>query len=452
MDLGVLLSVPLESLVVRAVLATTAAIVLVRLLLRLGIRSPQARVATALAPAAALIVILVAGGPRPDLPILMVPSARADAVLIPVGDGYLNFVPFAVPILIGIWASIAGIRLVRRGVLVLRIRRAAASWARDTTTTPDRLRRTADRVAARLAVASPRLVVRERCAGGAFVVGQRRPIVVIGADLLARLDDQELEGVLAHELAHVKRRDTLVAAGLGVLRDLTFFVPGGGWAIRRLHRERELAADQLAVQTTRRPGALAGGLLKVLETAPGRHPVACAALAPSGDLVDRVRLLVDDVPHASRRRRFVEHGLVVGVVGLASVGALVVPGYLTGGGEQSRDALALVWSLSTPATAEIPTGEARIFSVYRRGDLGPQTAGTSRAVVLDEQLQENRRAAVHACAAGTCPVPDRVRALQLQPSVRAVDAATADRWRAIPVGNGTPGTDGFQVFWLTRAN
>ncbi|MCC5946887.1 MAG: M56 family metallopeptidase [Nitriliruptoraceae bacterium] len=450
MDLGVLLSVPLESLVVRAVLATTGAVVLVRLLLRAGVRSPQARVATALAPGAALVVILGSGGLRPELPTLMVPSASAEAVLIPVGDGYLNFVPFAVPILLGIWGAIAGVRVIRRTVSFVSTRRRAGRWAREADA-PPQLRAIADRVARRLQVPSPRLAVRPRCAGGAYVVGRRRPVVIIGADLLALLDAQELEGVLAHELAHVKRRDTLVAGLLGLLRDLTFFVPGGGWAVRQLHRERELAADQLAVRATRRPGALAGGLLKVLEAAPSRHAHACAALVPAGDLIERVRILVEDVPAPSRTRRTVEHGLVIGVVATAAIGAIVAPGYLASGTEQQRDALAVVWSLSQPVAAEVPAGEARAFSVYRRADLGSDDPGVTRPVLLDEQLQENRRAAIHACAAGQCPVPDRIRSLQLQPSVRAVDSVTAERWRATPVVSGTPGADGFQMFWLTRA-
>ena len=101
------------------------------------------------------------------------------------------------------------------------------------------------------------MAVLPTCPGGALVVGTRQPVVLIGQDLLDRLDDAELEGVLAHELAHVRRRDNLVSAALGAARDLTFFVPGGGWAVRQLHRERELAADQVAVAATGRPGALA---------------------------------------------------------------------------------------------------------------------------------------------------------------------------------------------------
>jgi Zn-dependent protease with chaperone function len=109
------------------------------------------------------------------------------------------------------------------------------------------------RLATALGIAVPRLAVVASCPGGAYVAGARRPVIVLGRDLLDQLDDAELEGVLAHELAHVKRRDNLVAIGLGALRDLVFFVPGGGWAVRQLHRERELAADQVAVGVTDRP-------------------------------------------------------------------------------------------------------------------------------------------------------------------------------------------------------
>jgi hypothetical protein len=50
-DLGVLLTLPVESIAVRAIVATGAATLLVHALLRSGLRAPGVRVATALAPA-----------------------------------------------------------------------------------------------------------------------------------------------------------------------------------------------------------------------------------------------------------------------------------------------------------------------------------------------------------------------------------------------------------------
>lgn len=447
MDLGVLVALPLESIVVRAVLATLGAALVVRLLLRLGMRTPHARIATALAPAAALVLVVLLTGTSMRPPMLMLPAEGARAIPIPVRDGSLNFAPIAIPLLVAVWASFAGLRIFRRTRSWMEVRRSALRFP-GAQPAGAQLQGLATRIAAALDVNEPMVVVRLRCPGGAFVVGARRPIIVVGADLLAVLDDEELEGVLAHELAHVRRRDTTVATALGLLRDLTFFVPGGGWAIQQLHRERELAADQVAIRATRKPGALASGLLKVLDSGTGRSH-ACAALVPSGNLVDRVRILVDDAPAPTRLRRSSETVAVVSVVVMAATAALVIPSAIAGV-DQQRDALAFVWS-STPATpaAEVPTGEARIFDVYRRSSTQLSEAGTVMASPrLDERTQENRRGTFHACAAGACPIPERTLSLRLEPTATAVDDTPA-RWNATQVGR-SDAADGFRLFWLAR--
>jgi Zn-dependent protease with chaperone function len=452
-DLGVLLSFPVESVAVRAVLATVGAVVLVRLLLRTGgLTSPRARVATALAPAAALVAVVLVTGTTLRLPTLMLPAQGVDALPIPVRDGYLHFAPIAAPLLVGSWALVALVRLVRRGRGWLGAR-AAAGLALARGSAPPEVRALARRVAAALEVTTPRVAVVEGCPGGAFVAGVRRPVVVLSATLVERLDADELEGVLAHELAHVKRRDNLVATALGALRDVTFFVPGGGWAVRQLHRERELAADQIAVTATGRPGALASGLLKVLEAGP-READPCAAFAPAGGLVDRVKVLVDDRPQPSRTRRSWETVAVVGAVLTAVVAALLVPATVAGA-ERQRDAVALVWSSTSSAAADIaaPDGQPRAFDVYRRStlDVVEPTRGAVAHGQVDERSLENRRATLHACAdeRGGCPSPDRSVGLGMRPAPTiTVDDSFTARWQPTPIA-GADATDGLRLFWLS---
>lgn len=450
MDLGVLLSVPLESVAIRAVIASLAAVLVVRLLLRSGLRCPQVRVLAAIVPLLALVAVVVLSGTQLRLPTVMLPADGVNALSIPVRDGYLHFAPITVPVIAGVWASIAAMRLTRRGLAIGRVRRQARSAVHAAGAAPTRVVRLASSVAAAMEVPVPDVGVVERCRGGAYVVGTRRPLLVVGQELMEGLDDEELEGVLAHELAHVRRRDTPMANLLGVVRDLMFFVPGGGWAVRQLHRERELAADQLAVSVTRRPGALASGLLKVLEEAPsGSAP--CAALAPSGSVVDRVRILVDDSAPASPIRRGSETAAVA-VVAVASIfGALVLPAALTGT-DREREAVALVWSTTPPAEAATPaTGEARAFDTYRRTAL--EVAPTSVRVYgrLAELSQDNRRAALHACAdlATGCPVPQSSPSLGLQPRAISFDDEALQRWEATPMGN-FESADGFRMFWLAN--
>ncbi len=450
MDLGVLLSLPLESVAIRAVIATLFAVLLARLLLR-TLRCPQARVIAAIAPLLALTAVVVLSGTQLRLPMVMLPADGVHAVSIPVPDGYLHFMPLAVPIVAGTWAVVALGRVARRGLAhrgaLREARRALAASPRP----PVRLVRLAERLAVRMQVPAPAIALVERCRGGAYVVGTRTPILVLGEELLQRLDAEELEAVVAHELAHVRRRDTPVAAALGSVRDLMFFVPGAGWAVRQLHRERERAADLLAVRTTGRPGALASGLLKVLEEAPSGR-VACAPLAPAGSVVDRVRLLVGDEPDLRRGRRMAEAtGVAVLTVG-AVVGSLVLPGAWAGPDHQ-RDALALVWSSAAPAAANTSTSvEARAFTTYRRTALEVSTPERSVHGRLAEHSQDNRRGALHACAdeSTPCPVPRMSMSLGLRPPALTYDGPALARWEARPVGNDAS-RDGFRVFLLANS-
>ncbi len=455
MDLGVLLGLPLESFAIRVVLAAVLAIGLVRVLLRSGLRSPGARVATALAPVLAIAGVLLLSWGSLSLPTLMFPVDAPDALPIPVSDGYVHFAPMAAPLLVGLWGLVAGPRLVRR-VRAIRQARAAAELALREGESRPQLELLAQRLAGRLRAPVPRVAVLPTCPGGAYVAGSRRPVLVLGDDLVSQLDGAELEGVLAHELAHLRRRDNLVSAMVGAVRDLTFFVPGGGWALRHLHRERELAADQAAVAVTRRPGALASGLLKVLEDGRDeRHP--CAALAPTGTLISRVEALVDDSPPPSPTRRVLEKLGVVGTCLTAVALAVTVPA-LVAGSEGQRDALALVWSLANDpeVDASSSAAEQRAFDVYRRSNLEVDTQSTARPTgpaEPDERSVENRRSTLRACLqAESCPQTAPRPGLGLTPRpTLTVDDELTRRWQATPVVSGDRGT-GFQVFWLERVS
>jgi Zn-dependent protease with chaperone function len=455
-DLGVLLTLPVESIAIRAILATGAATLLVRFLLRSGLRAPGVRVATALAPASAIAGVVALTWSSLHLPAVMLPVEGSGALPVPVQDGYLHFAPVAVPLLVGAWAAIAGVRLWRRTARSRQAARLATVATQDGARAPE-LEALAARLAAELRVTAPSVTVLPSCRGGAVVVGSRRPVVILGRDLLERLDEAELEGVLAHELAHVRRRDNLVATLLGAVRDLTFFVPFGGWAIRQLHRERELAADQVAVGVTRRPGALASGLLKVLEVAPSEgHP--CAALAPSGGVVDRVRILVEDAPPLSRVRRSSETVAVASAVAAAVVVALVLPGVLAGA-ERQRDAVAVLWSASAPTAAAdqapVAVREPRAFEVYRRSIVEPGQRNLVVHALLDEHSVENRRSTLRACGTdgAECPAPEPRVGLGLRPRPTiTVDDTLTRRWEvATPVVSGSASGDGFRVYWLQRA-
>jgi beta-lactamase regulating signal transducer with metallopeptidase domain len=106
-----------------------------------------------------------------------------------------------------------------------------------------------DRVAARLGLSAsprPRVLVTSTDAGP-VVIGLWRPIVFVPEMLLGRMQPPQLEGVLAHELAHVRRRDTWVAALQFAAQTVWWFHPVVWWMNREIVRQRERCCDEEAV-------------------------------------------------------------------------------------------------------------------------------------------------------------------------------------------------------------
>ncbi|MFB6155851.1 MAG: zinc metalloprotease HtpX [Haloferacaceae archaeon] len=159
-----------------------------------------------------------------------------------------------------------------------------------------KLHATVGRLAQQADLPKPKVAVADSRVPNAFATGrsQENSAVCVTTGLLGTLDDDELEGVLAHELAHVKNRDVAVMTVASFLSTLAFMVvrwgfwfgggrrrDGGGggvivavlvslvvWVvsfllIRALSRYREYAADRGGAAITGKPSALASALLTI---------------------------------------------------------------------------------------------------------------------------------------------------------------------------------------------
>jgi len=387
----VLLSIPTESVAVRAVVASVAGLLLVRLLLALTVRQPRLRAAAVLVPTLALVAVVAGSWGDAHLPSLMIASEADNAFALPFLDHYLRWAPVTWPAAAGLWGAVATVCVSVRLSRTIRARRTAAGLFTLRTTSPGRLSSTVETVAAGLRVPPPPTAVGEVVHGGASVIGIRHPVLLVDRELLATLDDQELEGLVAHELAHVRRRDNLVALLAGVCRDLAFFVPGGRWVIRQLHYEREAAADALAVEVTNRPGALASGLLKAIES---RQPVAVgAAFSPGSTLESRVRRLCADTITTSSARRAFEGSAIAGALVVSVTLAIGLPAWLAHGGDADaglRYGLAVLWSSRATDPAPVPTDQPTAFAVYRdTGFVGPADETVEKISLVDDGRELN---------------------------------------------------------------
>ncbi|MDA8072744.1 MAG: M48 family metalloprotease [Actinomycetota bacterium] len=120
-----------------------------------------------------------------------------------------------------------------------------------------------DGLCASMGLAGPALWVLDDPSANALVVGTwcGSAVLVVTSGLLTRLDPVQLEGVLAHELVHLKRGDVVVGTMAAVLVLPFAGVLDVGRLVHRLRgRGNELATDQLAVAVTRYPPGLRHGL------------------------------------------------------------------------------------------------------------------------------------------------------------------------------------------------
>ncbi|MFE6870633.1 zinc metalloprotease HtpX [Kitasatospora sp. NPDC057692] len=231
-------------------------------------------------------------------------TGRMVGTMFLIGLLYVGFTGLLIALLRGAWPIIV---LVSGGLFV------AQFWFSDRITeramgahpvTPEQypqLHGAVDRLCALADMPKPRVAVARNDMPNAFATGRnpQKAVVCVTTGLLRRLEPEELEGVLAHELSHVAHRDVAVmtvAGFLGVLAGAMTRIAmyggfmGGGrnsndpnaaivalvvplvsiavYAIsflltRLLSRYRELAADRAAAQLTGRPSALASALTKV---------------------------------------------------------------------------------------------------------------------------------------------------------------------------------------------
>jgi heat shock protein HtpX len=181
-----------------------------------------------------------------------------------------------------------------------------------------------DRLCAMADMKKPQVAIADSDVPNAFATGRtpNRSVIVVTTGLLKRLDQEELEGVVAHELSHVAHRDVLVMTIASFTAILAgFMVRSAMWGsmmrdrrdqntaliffavmavsiivyaisyvlIRALSRYREMGADRGAAYVTGRPSALARALQKVsgdMAAIPTQdlrkmEPVSAFAFAPA---------------------------------------------------------------------------------------------------------------------------------------------------------------------------
>ncbi len=165
---------------------------------------------------------------------------------------------------------------------------------------PDEVLKAAEEVASRLGLRCVVRVLQSTLAQVPVVVGYFKPVILLPASLLTEIPAGQLEAILAHELAHVRRHDFVVNLLQILVETLFFYHPAVWWLSRRIRIEREHCCDDLVVKSFDNRVEYGRALLAIEERR-GRTSVLALG-ANDGSLLSRIRRIVGTSPDRSATR------------------------------------------------------------------------------------------------------------------------------------------------------
>lgn len=229
------------------------------------------------------------------------------------------------PVLMLVWivgVTMLSVRLLTGWIWVQRLRTHGAAPAHEG------WQRMAARLSRRLHIGRAIALLESTLVDVPTVIGWLKPVVLLPASALAALSPGQVEAILAHELAHIRRHDYLVNLLQTLVETLLFYHPAVWWLSRRIRIERENCCDDLAVSLCGDPVAYASALadLEALRPAQSvfarRHEDQTVLAATGGSLLNRVRrLLGAPTAHSGRAPAWLAGCVALLLVGGIAVGA-----------------------------------------------------------------------------------------------------------------------------------
>ena len=193
----------------------------------------------------------------------------------------------SLPVIVAIW--LAGVVLLSSRLLVswMRARRLARDGAEEAS---EQWQLVAARLSDALGLRRAVRLVESAAVEVPSVIGSLRPVILIPASALTGMTPDQIEMVLAHELAHIRRHDFFVNLLQAMVETLMFYHPAVWWMSRRVRIERENCCDDLAVAVCGNPLQYARALTRLEELR--AHAPAMTVAANGGSLIERIRRLV----------------------------------------------------------------------------------------------------------------------------------------------------------------
>ena len=149
------------------------------------------------------------------------------------------------------------------------------------------------------------------------VVGFFKPLILFPAGLLTSLPPVEIEAILVHELAHIRRKDFVANMLQQVIDIIFFFNPAVQWVSSLIKQERENCCDDIAIDQTESKRSYIDALVSFHEFGTRQMPVLSNAFpGKKGHLMNRIKRIIyknNQTLNAMEKKLLIVGMLVTGI-------------------------------------------------------------------------------------------------------------------------------------------
>jgi beta-lactamase regulating signal transducer with metallopeptidase domain len=249
----------------------------------------------------------------------------------------------------------------------------------------------ADRLALRRRV---RVLVSSRAAVP-VMIGWWRPVVLFPASALSGMPLSQIEALLAHEFAHIRRHDYLVNLLQSFVETVCFYHPAVWWISREVRRERELCCDDIVVGLCDRV-TYVSALAQVASLATPRLALG----ANGGSLRDRIQRLIDSSSDSQSAK-----GGWMAMLPLVLVLSIFVPQTFT--------------AAATPTDTVATVESVQVAQATTREQQAAELERSAREARLRREMEQTERQARDRTAAEQATTTQSQRAGELELAARS---------------------------------
>ncbi|MBA2501155.1 MAG: M48 family metalloprotease [Chitinophagaceae bacterium] len=177
-------------------------------------------------------------------------------------------------------------------------------------------------VAIRLGIKKPVSIYISDLVNSPVTIGYIKPMILVPLAAVNRLTSGQMEAVLLHELAHIKRHDYLVNLWITFIQTILYFNPFVKLFIRQIEREREKSCDETVLHFQYDPHGYATALL-MLEKTNTSFSIALAANGKKNDLLHRIETILG-IQHAASTSIKKMTGIFAGLICIIAIQGIFI--------------------------------------------------------------------------------------------------------------------------------